>query len=128
MFANPAPGVREVLYLAAHAFTHDHHNDALPLGGGAAVCAQLLREWARTQPFPVKLVSPAILGADAPSGAALVGFGERQYADFCRRFETAATAEVLRHDPARVAVLGNDISEGPDFRRQAAAGYDLVTI
>jgi hypothetical protein len=64
-----------VLYLAAHGFA----DDALPLGGGAAVCAQLLREWARTRPFPVKVVSPAILGADAPSGSALVGFGERQY-------------------------------------------------
>jgi glycosyltransferase involved in cell wall biosynthesis len=113
-----------LLYLAAHGFA----DGALPLGGGAAVCSQLLREWTRTQPFPVKLISPAILGADAPSGTALVGFGERRYADFCRRFETAATAEVLRHNPARVAVLGNDISEGPDFRRLAAAGYDLITI
>lgn len=119
-----APGAREVLYLAAHGFA----DDALPLGGGAAVCSQLLREWSRTRPFPVKLISPSILGADAPSGSALVGFGERQYADFCRRFETAATAEVLRHDPARTVVLVNDISEGPDFRRLATAGYDLVTI
>jgi glycosyltransferase involved in cell wall biosynthesis len=116
------------LYLAAHGFAHEPDHAALPLGGGAAVCSQLLREWSRTKPFPVKVVSPAILGADAPSGRALAGFGERQYADFCRRFETAATAEVLRHDPARTAVLVNDISEGPDFRRLAAAGYDLVTI
>ena len=124
--STPAAGLqtRSLLYLAAHGFA----DGALPLGGGAAVCSQLLREWTRTQPFPVKLISPAILGADAPSGTALVGFGERRYADFCRRFETAATAEVLRHNPARVAVLGNDISEGPDFRRLAAAGYDLITI
>lgn len=113
-----------MLYLAAHGFG----DDALPLGGGAAVCAQLLSEWTRTLPFPVKLISPAILGADAPSGGALVRFGEREYADFCRRFEAAATAEVLRHDPGRVAVLVNDISEGPDFRRLAAAGYHMVTI
>ena len=124
--STPAAGLqtRSLLYLAAHGFP----DAVLPLGGGAAVCAQLLREWERTNPFPVKLVSPAILGADAPTGSALVGFGERQYADFCRRFEIAATAEVMRHDPTRVAVLGNDISEGPDFRRLAAAGYDLVTI
>jgi len=122
------PGAREVLYLAAHGFAHEPDHAALPLGGGATVCLQLLQEWSRTQPFPVKLIGPAILGADAPSGGALVGFGERQYADFCRRFETAATAEVLRHDPARVAVLVNDISEGPDFRRLSEAGYDLITI
>lgn len=74
------------------------------------------------------LVSPAILGADAPSGRDLVRFSERQYAAFCRRFETAATAEVLRRDPQRTTILVNDISEGPDFRRLAAAGFDIVTI
>ena len=117
-----------VLYLAAHGFAED----ALPLGGGAAVCSQLLREWSRTQPFPVQLVSPAILalqaGGNAPSGSDLVRYNERQYAAFCRRVEAAATAEVLRHDPARTAVLVNDISEGPDFGRLAAAGYPIVTI
>jgi glycosyltransferase involved in cell wall biosynthesis len=114
----------DLLYLAAHGFS----SDAVPLGGGAAVCAQLLREWARTRPFPVHLINPAILGAGSPSGRDLVGYGERQYADFCVRFEAAATAEVLRHDPARTRVLVNDVSEGPDFQRLAAAGFDLVTI
>jgi glycosyltransferase involved in cell wall biosynthesis len=76
----------------------------------------------------VKLINPAILGADAPSGRDLAGYSERRYAAFCRRFEAAATAEVLRHDPARTAVLVNDISEGPNFRRLAAAGFDVVTI
>jgi len=117
-----------VLYLAAHGFAED----ALPLGGGAAVCSQLLREWSRTQPFPVQLVSPAILGlqagGNAPSGSDLVRYNERQYAAFCRRFEAASTAEVLRHDPARTVVLVNDISEGPDFGRLAAAGFPMVTI
>jgi glycosyltransferase involved in cell wall biosynthesis len=117
-----------VLYLAAHGFAED----ALPLGGGAAVCSQLLREWSCTRPFPVQLVSPAILGlqagTSAPSGSDLVRYNERQYAAFCRRFEAAATAEVLRHDPAHTAVLVNDISEGPDFGRLAAAGYPIVTI
>jgi glycosyltransferase involved in cell wall biosynthesis len=117
-----------VLYLAAHGFA----DDALPLGGGAAVCSQLLREWSRTRPFPVRLVSPAILGLQsgghAPSGSEVVRYNERQYAAFCRRFEAAATAEALRHDPACTAVLVNDISEGPDFGRLAAAGYPIVTI
>jgi glycosyltransferase involved in cell wall biosynthesis len=117
-----------VLYLAAHGFAED----ALPLGGGAAVCSQLLREWSRAQPFHVQLVSPVIIGLDAgghaPSGSELVRYNERQYAAFCRHFEAAATAEVLRHDPARTTVLVNDISEGPDFGRLAAAGYSIVTI
>ena len=76
----------------------------------------------------MQLVSPAILGGQAPSGSDLIHYNERQYAAFCRRFETAATAEVLRHDPARTAVLVNDISEGPAFGRLAAGGYPIVTI
>lgn len=115
---------RRVLYLAAHGFA----DPTLPLGGGAAVCAQLLREWARTRPFPVTPIGPAILGARAPSGRGLVSYSERQYAHFCRHFEATTTAEVLRHDAAHIHVLVNDISEGPDFRCLAAAGYDLVTI
>lgn len=114
----------DVLYLAAHGFAQE----AVPLGGGAAVCSQLLREWSRTRPFSVGLVSPAILGGNAPSACDLVRYGERRYADFCYRFAAAATAEVLRHDPSRTAVLVNDVSEGPDFARLAAAGYSIVTI
>src|SRR5450755_181910 len=110
-----ATGLMDLLYLAAHGFD----GDAVPLGGGAAVCAQLLREWARTKPFAVHLINPEILRAGGPSGRDLVGYGERQYANFCVQFETAATAEVLRHDPARTRVLVNDISEGPDFQALA---------
>jgi glycosyltransferase involved in cell wall biosynthesis len=76
----------------------------------------------------VRTINPAILGAQAPAARDLAGYGEREYAKFCRRFEMAATAEVLRHHSARTRVLVNDISEGPDFRRLAAAGYDMVTI
>jgi glycosyltransferase involved in cell wall biosynthesis len=113
-----------VLYIAAHGFA----GDPAPLGGGAAVCAQLLSEWSRTKPFHVELLSPAILGKDALSAGDLVGYSARQYAAFCRHFEAAATAEVLRRDPARTRILVNDISEGPDFRRLAGAGFDIVTI
>ncbi len=114
----------KVLYLAAHGFP----DETVPLGGGAAICSQLLHEWSRTQPFDVKLVSPAILRENGPSASDLVRYGERQYAAFCRSFEAAATAEVLRHDPVDTTVLVNDISEGPDFRRLAAAAYRIVTI
>ena len=34
----------------------------------------------------------------------------------------------LKEDPARTVVLCNDVSEGPDFRRLALAGYSLFTI
>ena len=114
-----------VLYLAAHG---GFAGQAVPLGGGAAVCERLLAEWARTNPFEFELIGPAILGERAPSSRDLVRSSEREYARFCFAFSEAATEEVLRHDPARTAVLVNDVSEGPDFARLAAAGFRIVTI
>ncbi len=122
---SPPAAVRRVYYLAAHG---GYSGQSVPLGGGAAVCEMLLEEWRRTRPFDVQLVSPAILGPRAPSARDLVSFGEREYARFCREFSAAATAEVLRHDPAGAVVLVNDVSEGPDFPRLAAAGFPIVTI
>ena len=114
-----------ILYTAAHG---GFSREAVPLGGGAAVCDRLVEEWSRTQPFPFRLISPSILGAPAPLGRDLVRFGERAYARFCREFERAITGEILRHDPDRVVVLSNDISEGPDFAALAARGYRIFTI
>lgn len=113
-----------VLYTAAHGGFEEN----VPLGGGAAVARLLLAEWRRVAPFDVTLISPAILGDRAPSGRDLIGFGERDYGEFCRRFEYAATEEVLRHDPASVVVLSNDVSEGPDFHALAERGYRVCTI
>jgi glycosyltransferase involved in cell wall biosynthesis len=114
-----------ILYTAAHG---GFSQEAVPLGGGAAVCEHLVEEWTRTQPFPFRLITPSILGPAAPAGGDLVRFGERAYARFCRGFERAATSEILRHDPARVVVLSNDVSEGPDFSALAARGYRIFTI
>jgi glycosyltransferase involved in cell wall biosynthesis len=117
--------VRRVLYTAAHG---GFAGQAIPLGGGAAVANLLQEEWAGTRPFEVELLGPSILGAEAPGGEDLVKFSERQYAEFCRRFRTACTAEVLKHDVRETAVLVNDISEGPDFARLAGAGFRVVTV
>ena len=114
-----------VLYLAAHG---GFAGQAVPLGGGAAVCERLVAEWQRTRPFEFELISPAILGESAPNSRELVRSSEREYARFCFAFSEAATEEVLRHHPARTAVLVNDVSEGPDFARLAAAGFRIVTI
>lgn len=120
------PGkIRHVIYLAAHG---GFDGQAVPLGGGAAIAGKLAAEWRRTRPFSFEVAGPALLGADAPTARDLVSFNERQYAAYCRRFREAATAAVLRHDPADTAVLVNDISEGPDFPRLAAAGYHIVTL
>ncbi len=122
--SNPTTSLT-VLYSAAHGgFTQE----AVPLGGGATVCNQLVAEWQRTKPFSFRLLGPALLGAGAPNGRALVRFDERQYAQFCFEFEKAVTQEVLRHDPANTVVLSNDISEGPSFQRLHDAGFSIYTI
>lgn len=116
---------KSVLYSAAHG---GFAGQAVPLGGGAAVCEHLVEEWSSTRPFPFQLITPAILGSAAPSGAGLVAFSERTYAGFSRAFERAATQEILRHDPATTVVLSNDVSEGPDFEELARRGFRIFTI
>ncbi len=114
-----------ILYTAAHG---GFSREAVPLGGGAAVCDHLVEEWTRTRPFDFRLITPSILGESAPTALELVRFGERDYARFCRAFERAATAEILRHDPAATVVLSNDVSEGPGFQQLAARGFRVFTI
>jgi len=92
------------------------------------VFEHLVEEWTRTRPFELQAITPVILGESAPRGGELVKFGERAYAGFCREFERASTAEILRHNPAQTVVLANDVSEGPDFAELAARGYRVYTI
>ena len=115
----------KVLYLAAHG---GFAGQSVPLGGGAAIADALTEEWSRTRPFDLELVTPAILGASAPSARQLVSFRESEYAAFCHAFRQAATRAALQHDPASTAILVNDISEGPDFERLARAGFRIVTV
>jgi glycosyltransferase involved in cell wall biosynthesis len=115
----------KILYTAAHG---GFSKQAVPLGGGAAVFDHLMEEWSRTRPFDLHAITPSILQTHAPTGRDLVRFSERDYAAFCRRFERAATNEILRHDPATTVVLSNDVSEGPDFALLAARGYRIFTI
>ena len=119
------PDIRRVIYVAAHG---GFAGQNLPLGGGVAIAELLCDVWRAEAPPDLRLVSPSILGDHAPSGRDLVQFNEKEYARFCDAFRAASTAEVLRHDPAGTAVLVNDISEGPDFRRLHDAGFRIVTI
>src|SRR5215813_7459439 len=102
--------VEQVLYTAAHAVAE---SERVPLGGGATISRWLNEEWSRTKPFSLRVLGPSILARDAPSGMDLVRFTESRYAKFCREFERATTAEILKADPRSTAVLSNDVSEGP---------------
>ena len=105
-----------ILYTAAHG----GFREAVPLGGGAAICDRLVDEWSRTKPFEFKLIRPEVEARD------IVRFSEREYATFSRDFERTCTEEILKHDPATTTVLVNDVSEGPDFA--ALRDYRLFTI
>lgn len=100
----------------------------MPIGGGGAICRLLAAEWRRTQPFEVEMIGPSILGKGGPRGADLVRFSEGRYAQFCLEFGRAATEAILKHDPRECVVLVNDVSEAPDFRRLAEAGFPIATI
>lgn len=105
-----------ILYTAAHG----GFREAVPLGGGAAICNLLVEEWSRTKPFEFKLIRPTI------SAREIVRFREREYAKFSREFERTCTEEILKHDPKDTVVLANDVSEGPDFK--ALRDYKIFTI
>lgn len=114
----------QVLYTAAHSgFSRD-----IPLGGGATICRQLIDAWQKTNPFPLTVLGPELLGRQAPRDKDLVRFSESQYARFCLAFEKALTEQILTHDPARTIVLSNDVSEGPRFQLLAQKGYRLYVI
>jgi glycosyltransferase involved in cell wall biosynthesis len=87
----------------------------------------LVDEWRRTLPFALETITPSIL-PNAPRGRDLTVYGERKYAAFSRAFSQASTDAALAQDPATAVVLANDISEGPDFRRLAQAGFPVFTI
>ncbi len=112
----------EVLYSAAHA----EFSDLEPLGGGKAVADYLIREWRTGEPFAFSVLSPKSLRLNLPTP--LAQMTELQYARFCREFEQATTAGILKRDPKQCVVLSNDISEGPDFAPLAERGYRIVTI
>ncbi len=88
----------------------------------------LTEEWRTSKALNVRAITPAILGTAAPRGADLIAYSERRYAEFCRAFDNAATAEILKHDPANATVLVNDISEAPDFGALAQRGFRIFTI
>ena len=117
----------EVLYAAAHA----DFPDTEPLGGGKAVADYLIREWRAHEPFALSVLSPHSLElrqAGRLPYKSLTDLSELEYARFCREFERATTSEILKRDPERCVVLGNDISEGPDFAALGERGYRMATI
>lgn len=114
----------------------------MPVGGGAAVAHALLRAWSQQDRFRVKLLG---LGAGRELGGTayervpvtlaagrdpdeLVALNELQYARLCRDFERATTDRLLELAHDRLVVVANDISEGPDFARLAAAGVPAMLL
>lgn len=127
----------KVVLTAAHAgYAPDQH----ALGGGAAVARALAKEWSQ---------DPEVVLTVLGSGPGWNGFpnrtvwlasppaspeklSTRAYARFSHRFEQAATRYLedlaRRTDPAKTAVLCNDISEGVDFQKVSRLGYPITLL
>jgi glycosyltransferase involved in cell wall biosynthesis len=115
----------KVWYTAAHS---GFDLQRVPLGGAATICQQLCKAWQSPGSPAVQLLSPSLLGPQAPQDKDLVHYSELRYARFCFAFEKALTEEILKSPPGEGVVLSNDISEGPDFKRLADKGYRVFTI
>lgn len=106
-------------------------SERVPLGGGAAICERLCAAWGDRD---VTLLSPGpnpppgvrYLRVDVLEGRAPSSLHELAYSSFCRRFEAALTATILRERPD--VVLTHDISEGPTFAALARYGIPCVPI
>ena len=117
--------MKTLLYTASDSGFDLRH---VPLGGAAPICAFLTDEWRKQSSFQFRLLSPDILGEDAPRGKDLLRYTPKQYVDFYFKFEDAITREILRHDPRDTVILSNDMSDGPSFRLLAEKGYDVYCI
>ena len=100
----------------------------VPLGGAAPICAFLTEAWRNQSDFAFRLLSPDVIGAEAPRNEDLLHYTPRQYVDFIFKFEQAVTDEILRYDPLDTVVLANDMSDGPRFRLLAEKGYAVYCI
>ena len=100
----------------------------VPLGGAAPICAFLTDAWRNQPDFKFRLLSPDVMGAEAPRNEDLLNYTPGQYVDFMFKFEQAVTEEILRHDPRETVVLANDMSDGPRFRVLAEKGYSVYCI
>lgn len=131
--------LKQVVFVGSHI---GFPMERTPLGGGAMVGLQLARHWAGCGGFgltvlgagpepPAETMAYVQLPAKGPAPD-LTRFSEREYAAFCGDFETATTGHVLRNPdafpPSRTVVVVNDISESPDVRRLAGAGFRIASI
>lgn len=113
-----------------------------PVGGGVRIAEAIFdslppelpvtlivaRERDSESPGPRSRVGLGLPVLRGLGDAALLHLSETAYARFSREFEARATEWILRRGRPGDWVLANDISEGPDFRRLAAAGLRVVPI
>lgn len=138
-----------IFMLAAHGGSN---SNALPLGGGAAVCEQLVRQWGEVTNLDLTLLAPGplknaeihedLIDQSTPGhpratvrlvrlpiftpGEYPNNLSTLRYASFCRQFEKLCTDYVLKQRPD--VVLTHDISEGPNFTQLKKSGIPCVPI
>ena len=129
--------LKRLVFVASHV---GYPMDRTPLGGGAMVGLQLVRHWRPDASWSLTELGSGpetpVAGCDyhrlAGRKGSLVDLGELDYARFCRDFEAATTDWILsRRDafpPKDAVIVVNDISEGPELKELAAAGYNILSI
>ncbi len=85
-----------ILYTAAHG----GFQEAVPLGGGAAIANALVKEWSRTKPFEFRLIAPKVNP---------VNFSEREYARFSREFAALSAYRIFTIYHVDVVAYVSDI-------------------
>ena len=126
-----------LIYAAAHA---GYDPSKVPLGGAAAVCERLVREWGGRQDIHLTLIGPGdgihYEGIDyiklPGSAPELVRLSEIKYADFSYRFENFVAETVKgiakKEGTKNACFISNDISEAGDFSRIRRAGLPILTL
>jgi len=126
-----------LIYAAAHA---GYDPTTVPLGGAAAICERLVKEWGPRPNIKLTLIGPGEglryqgfeyikLPGTPPD---LIHLSELKYADFSVRFENfvAETVEgIVRANGVRdTCFISNDISEAGDFVRIHRTGVPILTL
>ncbi|PIR15955.1 MAG: hypothetical protein COV48_11525 [Elusimicrobia bacterium CG11_big_fil_rev_8_21_14_0_20_64_6] len=129
--------MKRLVFVASHV---GYPMDRTPLGGGAMVGLQLVRHWKPDASWSLTVLGS---GPETPVGGCdyhrlaqrpegLVDLGERDYARFCRDFETETTEWIMQrsaeYPPQDTVIAVNDISEGPTLATLSEAGYPIVSI
>ncbi len=97
--------MKKLLFIAPHS---GYDLRQAPLGGPAPIADAIAEGLQKQNRFQLQIVSSKVLGAETPGYEDFLRYGPKDWLNFATKFERAAFAEVLRHDPSDTVVLCNN--------------------